>query len=203
MNVYVPFAAREPKTRLADALEPDERATFARAMLLDVCDAISRTGREPTVLATDSVDCAYPVVVDDRPLTDAVNARLDPPVAVVMADLGLASVEALRRLFETDGDVVIAPGLGGGTNALVVRHPDFEVDYHGASVRDHRRIARRVGAEVSTVDSFRLAVDIDEPRDLVELLLHGEGRAREWLEDAGFVVERRDGRVGVVRDGRD
>ncbi|MCY4732517.1 2-phospho-L-lactate guanylyltransferase [Natronomonas gomsonensis] len=200
MNVYVPFAAREPKTRLADAFEPDERATFARALLLDVCDAISRTGREPTVLATDSVDCPYPVVVDDRLLTDAVNARLDSPVAVVMADLGLANAVALERLFEADGDVVIAPGLGGGTNALVVRHPDFEVDYHGASVRDHRRIARGIGTEATMVDSFRLAVDIDEPRDLVELLLHGEGRAREWLEDAGFAVQRRDGRVGIGRD---
>ena len=199
MDVLVPFAVREPKTRLADELGAEERGEFARAMLFDVCDCIAETGRSPTVLATAPFECPYPVVVDDRSLTEAVNARLDPPVAVVMSDLALASGESLQRLFDAEGDVVLAPGLGGGTNALLVRTPDFEVDYHGASIRDHRSIARDIGAEVTTVDSFRLAVDIDEPRDFVELLFHGEGRSREWLQTAGFTVEKRDGRVTVGR----
>lgn len=201
MEVLVPFAATEPKTRLSPALEPEERAVFARAMLLDVCDAVTGADAEPTVLSTAPVECPYPVVVDDRPLTDAVDDRLDPPTAVVMADLPLATPAAVARLLEPDADVVLAPGLGGGTNALVSRHPDFAVDYHGASIRDHRRNARAVDAETVTVDSFRLAVDVDEPGDLVELLLHGEGRAREWLVDAGFEVEPTDGRVVAVRAG--
>ena len=202
MNVLVPFAAGDPKTRLADALGPEERTAFARAMLSDVCEAIVDAGREPTVLATGDVDCSHDVVVDDRPLTAAVNAHLDTlgtPVAVVMADLALATPSALERLFDRAGDVVVAPGLGGGTNALVVRHDDFSVDYHGASVRDHRRIAREIGASLAEVDSFRLAVDVDEPADLAEVLLHGEGRAREWLHDAGFELETTDGRVVARR----
>lgn len=199
MDVLVPFAAGEPKTRLADALGPDERAAFARTMLLDVCDAVRDADGEPTVLSTGPVDCPYPVVTDDRPLSEAVDAHLRPPMAVVMADLALATPAALRRLFETDAEVALAPGLGGGTNALLTRHPDFSVDYHGASIRDHRRIAREVGADLATVDSFRLAVDVDEPSDLAEVLLHGDGRARAWLEDAGFEVATTDGRVVAVR----
>ena len=199
MDVLVPFAADEPKTRLAPALGPDERAEFARAMLLDVCDALEATGREPTVLATASIEVPHPVAVDERPLTEAVDAHVDPPTAVVMADLVLATPAALERLFDADGDVVLAPGLGGGTNAIVVRHDEFAFDYHGVSVRDHRRRAAAVDADVGTVDSFRLAVDIDETGDLVELLLHGEGRARRWLVEAGFELVTTEGRVTARR----
>jgi 2-phospho-L-lactate guanylyltransferase len=199
MEVLVPFAGREPKTRLADCLRPDERAAFARAMLLDVCEAVADAGHEPTVLSTAPIEVAWPVVVDDRPLTEAVNAALDPPTAVVMADLALLTPAAVRRLVGTGGEVVLAPGLGGGTNAAVVRHDEFRFDYHGASVRDHRARARAVDAALATVDSFRLAVDVDEARDLVEVLLHGTGRAARWLTDAGFAVETTDGRVVARR----
>jgi len=199
MEVLVPFAGREPKTRLADCLQPDERAAFARAMCLDVCEAVADAGHEPTVLSTAPIDVDWPVVVDERPLTEAVNAALDPPTAVVMADLPLLTPAAVRRLVGTDGEVVLAPGLGGGTNAAVVRHDEFAFDYHGASVRDHRDRARAVDAALATVDSFRLAVDVDEARDLVEVLLHGTGRAKRWLTDAGFAVETTDGRVVARR----
>lgn len=199
MDVLVPFAAGEPKTRLDDVLEPDERRAFARAMLQDVCDALVDADATPTVLSTESIECSHAVVVDDRALTEAVNARLDPPIGVVMADLAIVSPRSLERLFEATGDVVIAPGLGGGTNAIVTRHQGFNVDYHGASVRDHCRIAASIDAEVTVVDSFRLAVDVDEPRDLVEVLLHGEGRAAEWV-DSRFDLATTDGRVTVVRN---
>ncbi|WP_336135460.1 2-phospho-L-lactate guanylyltransferase [Natronomonas amylolytica] len=199
MDTLVPFAATEPKTRLDDILSAAERDDFSRAMLLDVCEAVSDAGGDPTVLSTADVDCPYPVVVDDRPLSEAVNARLDPLTAVVMADLALATPDAIERLYEADAEVAIAPGLGGGTNALVVRHPEFRVDYHDTSVRDHRDIAAAVGASTATVDSFRLAVDIDERRDLAEVLLHGEGRAKRWLETAGFELDSGTGRTLVSR----
>ena len=200
MEVLVPFAADAPKTRLEDALGTDERAAFARAMLLDVCEAVDAAGGDPTVLSTAPVEVPWPVVVDERPLTEAVDAHVDPPTAVVMADLALATPAAVARLLDADGDVVLAPGLGGGTNATVVRCDGFAFDYHGVSIRDHRERAREAGATLATVDSFRLAVDVDEARDLVELLLHGDGRSRTWLLEAGFEVAAADGRVVATRD---
>ena len=205
MHVIVPFAAERPKTRLADVLTPDERRAFARAMLTDVLAALSGAGFSPHLLATERVERDVPVTVDDRPLTEAVNDALsshgpspDDPLAVVMADLALATPAALRRL-TAPGDVVVAPGRAGGTNALAVRHPDFRVDYHGASFLDHLRAARAVGASVREVDSFRLATDVDEPSDLVEVLVHNDGAARDWLVDAGFELETDDGRVDLTR----
>lgn len=205
MRVVVPYAATDPKTRLADVLDPGERAAFARAMLADVLAAVRASGHEPELLATGEVDVDVPVTVDERPLTEAVNgvlAETDGAVAVVMADLALATGEALARLFDADGDVVLVPGRGGGTNALVARDPDVRVDYHGVSFRDHREAARAVGAEVGVVDSHRLSTDVDERADLVEVLLHGEGRAAEWLRDAGFELATDDQRrVRAVRNG--
>jgi 2-phospho-L-lactate guanylyltransferase len=223
MEVIVPFSTDRPKSRLSAVLDPDERAAFARAMLRHVLDAIRAAGGEPRVLATGPVDAdlACPVEVDERPLTDAVNEALDArrgddggegdagdrgegpvPVAVVMADLALATPEALRELFAAgrETDVAVAPGRGGGTNAFVASHPEFRVDYHGASYLDHRRIAAKVGASVAVVDSHRLATDVDEPADLAEVLIHGEGRAASWLRETGFALDAADGRAGVERE---
>lgn len=218
MHVVVPFSTDHPKTRLAEVLDPAERRDFSEAMLRDVLDALDGVDREfdVTVLSTGPVDVEglrpsgsrtpsddvdAPVVVDEQPLTPAVNDRLGSvPTAVVMADLALATPAALADLLGSDADLAVAAGLGGGTNAFLARDPAFHVDYHGASYRDHLDIAREAGLSVREVDSRLLAVDIDEPEDLAEVLLHGEGAARDWLEDAGFELDVGDGRVEAVRE---
>jgi 2-phospho-L-lactate guanylyltransferase len=55
-----------------------------------------------------------------------------------------------------------------------------------------------VGADVAVVDSMRLSTDVDEPADLVEALLHGEGTAAAWLGER-FELDAGEGRIGVVR----
>lgn len=206
MDVLVPFAAERPKTRLAEVLPLADRRAFADAMLTDVLAAIRGANFSPTILTTEPLDRSAEQIVDDRPLTTAVNDVLtdrapshDQPLGIVMADLALATPDAVERLVgERDtADLVVAPGLGGGTNALVVRTPDFRVDYHGASVRDHREIAREIGATLREVDSRRLATDVDDPADLAEVLLHSDGAAAEWLRENGFELDTGDGRVGV------
>jgi 2-phospho-L-lactate guanylyltransferase len=214
MRTLVPFEATHPKTRLEPLLDADERRAFARAMLEDVLAALRTAGHDPEVLSTaplgadgEASDCALgvPVTVEDRSLSAAVNARLGgtAPVGVLVADLGLVTAAAVDRLFdpadEAGTDVVVAPGRGGGTNGLVVGHPDFRVDFHGVSVRDHLAAARAVDAAPRLVDSMRLSTDVDEPTDLVEVLLHGEGEAAAWLRAAGFELDAGEGRVGVDR----
>jgi len=189
MRVVVPFDARDPKTRLAPALGTDERAAFAVAMLRDVLDTVRAAGHTPEVLSTAPVDIDTPVTVDERPLSPAVNAFLaatEGTTVVVMADLPLVTPDALSRVTTTDADVALAPGLGGGTNAFLTDHQAFRVDYHGGSYRKHREQVATSGASLATVDSFRLALDVDEPGDIAEVLLHGDGHAETWLRRAGF-----------------
>jgi 2-phospho-L-lactate guanylyltransferase len=201
MEVIVPLSMDSPKTRLKPVLSADERNGFAKAMLSDVLAALTGIDAIPTILATSAVDCDVPVVIDEHDLDTAINDRLadkEHPIVVIMADLALATPTALERLFEPDADIVLAPGRGGGTNAVVVCHPDFRVDYHGASIQDHRGIAKNIGADVAEVDSLRLSTDIDEPQDLAEVLLHSNGAAHDWLVDAGFELVV-DGRVSIER----
>ena len=202
MRLVVPVSWSDPKTRLSAVLTAAERREFTEAMLADVLAALDAAGHRPEVVSTAPVTCDAPMTVDDRGLDALVNDRLaetDGRLAVVMADLPLLTPDTVDRLFGPDADVVLAPGLGGGTNAFVCRHPEFRVDYHGASIRDHRRLAREAGASLAEVDSRVLATDIDEPADLAEVLLHGDGAAADWLLDAGFELVYHDGRVSISR----
>lgn len=199
MRTVVPVSGSDPKTRLSSVLTPDERRSFTEAMLEDVIAAIEGTGRTPDVISTAPVSCDAPVTVDQRGLDTLINDLLERPLAVVMADLPLLDPPTVERLFDPSADIVLAPGIGGGTNAFVCRDPEFHVDYHGASIRDHRAIATELGLTCGEVDSRRLATDIDEPRDLVEVLLHSDGAAASWLRDAGFELDITDGRASAVR----
>ncbi|MDS0477280.1 2-phospho-L-lactate guanylyltransferase [Natrinema sp. 1APR25-10V2] len=203
MRVIVPYDGRDPKTRLSTLLDRSERNEFSRSMLRDVVSVIQSTGRDPLVLSSTPLeieDCS--VCVDDRSLSRAVNERLQASstaTAVVMADLPLITDTALERLLTREADVVLARGIGGGTNALVSRTADFAVDYHGNSYLDHRSTAREIGAALAEIDSYRLAMDVDVPDDLVEVLLHGEGHATQWLRDQGFRLASGPGRTTVRR----
>lgn len=200
----IPFRPVDPKTRLSNLLSRREREAFARAMLADVVAAVLGAGLEPLLLCTHPFESAEAEVrVAAGGLSSALNAllpTLEGPVLVIMADLPLATPDAIRRLVGTAGDVAIAPGRGGGTNALLIRDTArFHVDYYEISVSKHLAIAAAAGLSVELVDSFRLYLDLDEEEDLVDLLIHGDGRARACLEGLGFSLAVTRGRVGIVR----
>jgi 2-phospho-L-lactate guanylyltransferase len=225
MRVVVPFDAREPKTRLGPVLDAAERDALARCMLRDVLVAVDALDAAVEVVATAPVDVgaglaphlddpdpgrslrSVPVTVDERPLSAVVDAAVDATVgdageslAVVMADLALATPAALARLVDAAGDVVVAPGRGAGTNALVVRSPAFRADFHGASYLDHRAAADAAGLTLRTVDSRRLSTDVDEPADLVEAYVDGGEATAAWLTDRFEVaVDEAAGRVSLAR----
>lgn len=203
MRIIVPFDAQDPNTRLASQLDAEKRYEFARTMLRDVLDTIISTGHEPTVLATGPVETEEAdVIIDERSLNPAVNAFLGQTaerVGIIMSDLPLMTETALHRLLASTSEVALAPGRGGGTNALLVDHGEFRVDYHGVSYLDHLTIANEVDASVEVIDSFQLAVDIDRPADFGEVLIHGDCRTHDWLSDEGFELCRSDGRVEVRR----
>ena len=200
----IPFRPVNPKTRLSGLLSQDEREAFARAMLADVIGAVRSAGLEPLVLSTTGYDCpGVGVRVAPCGLSDALNdllPLLEGPVLVIMADLPLVTPEAVRRLTGTRADVAIAPGRGGGTNALYIREPArFRVDYYQCSVAKHLGIAAEAGLTTELVDSFRLYLDLDEEEDLVDLLVHGTGQARAYLESLGIGLAVTRGRVGIGR----
>jgi 2-phospho-L-lactate guanylyltransferase len=204
VHAVIPFKPVNPKTRLSSVLGREEREEFARAMLADVTDAIRSSGAVPTILSTHPF--IWPradVQVIPAGLNDALNAYFaenEGPLLLVMADLPLASPEALQRVMSTRADIGIVPGRGGGTNVLFLKDPrNFRADFYGASYLKHKEIASEFGCSVEPIDSFRLHTDIDEREDLVEVLLHNNGKSREFLESRGFSLVTEHGRVSVKR----
>ncbi len=190
MRIVIPFKASNPKSRLSNILNAEERRKLAELMLLDVVEVARSFGRV-VVLTNASISVDAEVVRDDSDLDSAINKELlDTPVAIIMSDLPLLNHDTLRRFFSSNGDVVIAPGRKGGTNMLLVRKKGFRVSYHYGSFFKHLNFARENGFEVSVFDSFFSSVDIDDEDDLLELLLHGSGkRSCEFLKRIGFSVK--------------
>ncbi len=203
-HALIPFKPAGPKSRLSGILSPEEREAFARAMLEDVIAAAKDANCSPVIVATELYDSEdIQVTIADKDLSGALNEVLSQAVGsvlILMADLPLATGPAIQRVVTTKSNIAIVPGRGGGTNAIFVAEPaKFHVDYYGMSFSKHLRIAQEAGLSCEVIDSFLLHTDIDEEEDLVELLTHGTGKSRKYLEDLGFTLSAENGRVGVKR----
>ncbi len=200
----IPFKRKNPKTRLSCVLDESEREGFAEAMMLDVVAAAKEANCRPVILGTEPFESdLVQVAMPEKGLSDALNQYLSDTldsVLIIMADIPLADETSVRRVITTGKDVAIVPGRGGGTNVIFVKDASkFRVDYYGGSFAKHMKIAEDAGLSVEVIDSFRLHTDIDEKEDLVELLIHGTGKSRSYLEERGFSLTTEKGRVGVER----
>jgi 2-phospho-L-lactate guanylyltransferase len=200
----IPYKPRNPKTRLSALLSQEEREQFAAVMLEDVKFAVKDALCSPVLVCSELFDSEdVQVTITDTDLSGSINAILPQnvgPTLIIMADLPLADAASVRRVISTDKDISIVPGRGGGTNAIFMKEPQkFHVDYYGTSFLKHMKIAADAGLSVDVIDSFRLHTDIDEPEDVVELLIHGSGKSRAYLEALGFSLFVNKGRVGVER----
>lgn len=206
--VVIPFKPANPKTRLSCIFTQEERQQFALAMLQDVINAIKSAGCDPLVLSTGPFVLPDGDEVRIEILDQGLNEALDTfciasngPLAIIMADLALADRSSILNLMTSGSDMAIVPGRGGGTNAVYIRYADrFRAQYYGTSYLKHVRFAEAAGLSCSIIDSFRLYCDVDEQDDLVEVLLHTSGRAREYLHSLGFRIESKMSRIGVCRD---
>jgi 2-phospho-L-lactate guanylyltransferase len=203
-HALIPYKIVNPKTRLSCILIQEEREAFARAMLEDVICAVKDANCSPVVVGTELFDSEYiQITVSDADLNQTLNSLLPQSVGsilIIMADLPLANAQAIKRVISTGYDMAIVPGRGGGTNVIFIKEPQrFHVDYYGTSFLKHVKIAHDAGLSCEVIDSFRLHTDIDEKEDLVELLIHGAGKSRAYLEQLGFVLFAEKGRVGVER----
>jgi 2-phospho-L-lactate guanylyltransferase len=203
-HVFIPYRPVNPKTRLSCILNQEEREFFARAMLEDVVFVVRDVNCSPVVVGTELFDSEdIQITVTDADLNQTLNSLLPQAVGeilIVMADLPLVDGASLKRVLATGKDIAIAPGRGGGTNVIYLKEPArFHVDYYGTSFLKHVKIAEEAGLSYEVIDSFRLHTDIDEKEDLVELLIHGNGKSRAYLEELGFTLSVEKGRVGVER----
>ena len=179
---------RRSKERLAPHYSEDERAALAQALCEDTFAVIAqvrsvnqvyvvsgerhaldfarkrnwRTIEEKEQISESaSVDAASRQCAEE-----AVQALLRLPI-----DLPLVTTSDIDTLFyflEPAPSVVIVPSLDGtGTNALLRSPPDLFPSHFGpGSFELHLQEAKKAGAKLAIVRNERIALDIDEPKDL-------------------------------------
>ncbi|MHC1576697.1 MAG: 2-phospho-L-lactate guanylyltransferase, partial [Methanosarcinaceae archaeon] len=184
MRAVIPYKKENAKSRLSSVMTKDERETFVELMLKDVIHTLTDAGVQDIDILTTNADgvaddAGVRVIEDDADLNPALNSylkRVDESVLIIMADLPLVKSEHIRQITSSPSDVVIVPGKGGGTNMLFVKQPKgFYVKYYGSSFRTHCMIVNDLSRSMDVYDSFLASTDIDEPQDLIEVMLHGHG----------------------------
>jgi len=217
MRAIIPFKKENAKSRLSPLLSEKEREEFATAMLKDVLLALLSSSKVDSIdIMTTSIPSALSMQIDsdkvnilinEYELNQALNDYLQKmvhhspgPLLIIMADLPLVTKKHIDEISNSQAEAVIVPGRLGGTNVLYLKDPSrFRVDYYGTSFLDHMEIARQYGLKVEVYDSFALSTDIDEPLDLIEVLIHGKGNSARYLQSLGFRVLVEDNRVGIKR----
>ncbi len=178
------------KARMAGILSPEERSRLAQAMLNDLVCALQPLAAR-VALVTDSGAAAtiaakfgWRVFWETRQITESTSvdaashqlaAEKTGSVLRLPADIPLARSEDIRRLLDIPlkpRSAVLVPSRdGAGTNAVLRKPPDlFPSRFGNNSLVLHRQEALRAQAHVEVVEVPRLALDLDEPADLMQFL---------------------------------
>ncbi len=206
MRAVIPYKKENAKSRLSPILSRIEREQFVELMLRDVVFSLREAGvNDIDILATSEyrslTDLNVNIVIDPNDLNESINQyleKMDQPVLIIMADLPLARSEQVKNIISSKEDVVVVPGKGGGTNVLFIKNPSrFHVQYYGMSFCNHCAIAKDMQQSLRIYDSFLLSTDIDEPHDIVEILLHGHGFSLEYAQEK-FELESGRARVKLT-----
>jgi 2-phospho-L-lactate/phosphoenolpyruvate guanylyltransferase len=194
------------KQRLAGVLDQAARTELARAMLHDVFTTLHNWEKRPAVgiVTSDSyatklaAEYGFEVIPDpDNPgetgaIEMATRVCVERGVAetlVIPADIPLiqaSELEEILRQAPLEGSVLVPAGDGRGTNAALRRPADlFPLKFGNDSFRPHHAAAQATGKPCMVLKLPGIAVDVDNPADLLQLIsLRGETRAqtlaREW-----------------------
>jgi 2-phospho-L-lactate guanylyltransferase len=181
------------KIRMAPILSGKERSRLAGAMLDDLIRSLKPLGRR-VVLVTDSEPAAkiarslgWRVLWESNPISESASvdeasrqlARENTSAVLRLpADIPLAETEDIRRLLDfglTARAALLVPSRDGlGTNAVLRKPPDlFPSRFGHNSFVLHTQEGLRAGAEIHVLENSRIALDLDDPGDILKFLAHG------------------------------
>jgi len=188
------------KQRLAGILDQPSRTQLAQAMLTDVLTTLHQWTNRPSVGIVTSDPFAaqlsqryeFEVIPDpDNPgetgaiemATQVCVERGEESTLVIPADIPLIEVWELEEIFKrapAKGSVLVPAGDGRGTNAALRRPANlFRLRFGNDSFKPHHAAAQATGKSCVVLNLPGIAVDVDNPPDLRQLLLlPGETRAQ-------------------------
>lgn len=194
------------KQRLASILDQPSRTKLAQAMLTDVFTTLHEWKNRPDVgIVTGdpyamelAAEFDFEVIPDlDNPgetgaiemATRVCAERGEESTLVIPADIPLIQAWELEEIYKqapAQGSVLVPAGDGRGTNAALRRPANlFPLRFGNDSFKPHHVAAQATGRPCVVLTLPGIAVDVDNPGDLQQLLsLRGETRAqrlaRSW-----------------------
>jgi 2-phospho-L-lactate guanylyltransferase len=211
------------KQRLAGILDQPSRTALAQAMLYDVLTTLARWDNRPQVAVVTSdpfatnlaTEYRFEVMPDsDNPgETGAIEMatricveRGVKSTLVIPADIPLIEAWELEEILKkapAEGSVLVPAGDGRGTNAAF-RCPAnlFPLRFGNDSFKPHHAAAEASGKPCVVLNLPGIAVDVDNPPDLEELLASpGETRAQRFARECARVAAAdspRQPRTGTI-----
>jgi len=204
------------KQRLASILDQPARTELARAMLTDVLTTLHEWKNRPKVgivtgdeYATKlATEYKFEVITDtDNPgetgaiemATRVCVERGEESTLVIPGDVPLIEMWELEEIIKqapTEGTLLVPSWDGRGTNAAYRRPANlFALKFGNDSFKPHYAAAQATGKPCVILNLPGIAVDVDNPADLRQLLsLPGQTRsqrlARSWnLPDSVFAAQ--------------
>lgn len=198
---------KQAKQRLAPVLDQGARTELAEAMVQDVLGVLASWQNRPEVaiVSCDSFALSlankysFEIIADHRNSgeTDAIEMAtrvcgmrgLD--ALVIPADIPLIQAWELQAILDAApevGSVLVPAGDGRGTNA-VLRRPAglFPLRFGNDSFKPHLDAAKASGQPCVVLSLPGIAVDVDNPADLKQLVeLPGETRAQRLARTWDF-----------------
>lgn len=193
------------KQRLAAVLDQPSRTALAQAMLHDVLTALHEWNGRPAVAVVSSDAYAaklageyqFEVIPDpDNPgetgaiemATEVCVERGVESTLVIPADIPLIQaweLEEIRKRAPAEGSVLVPAGDGRGTNAAFRRPANlFPLRFGNDSFKPHHAAAQATGKPCIVLELPGIAVDVDNPADLEQLVsLPGETRAQRLVRE--------------------
>ncbi len=208
------------KQRLAAVLDQPARTELAQAMLHDVVAAMaSWEGRPACALVTSdpfAVDLARQFELEVIPdpanpgetgaiemATQICVARGIESTLVIPADIPLIEAHELEQILKQApdaGSVLVPAADGRGTNAAFRRPADlFPLRFGNDSFKPHLAAAQATGKPCKVLEFSGIALDVDNPADLHELIERpGDSRTqrllRQWMLKDGLLAPHPGGR---------
>ena len=206
------------KQRLASVLDQPARTQLAQAMLTDVLTTLHGWKNRPKVGIVTSdpytmklaAEYHFEVIPDpDNPgetgaiemATRVCMERGEDSTLVIPADIPLIESWELEEIYKhapAEGSVLVPAGDGRGTNAAFRRPANlFPLRFGNDSFKPHHAAAQATGKRCVVLNLPGIAVDVDSPSDLRQLLsLPGETRAqrlaRSWNLPADILANGAD-----------
>jgi len=193
------------KQRLAAVLDQPSRTKLAQAMLHDVLTALHGWTSRPQVAVvtgdpyavTLATEYEFDIIADpDNPgetgaiemATRVCVERGVDSTLIIPADIPLVQTWELEEIVKnapTAGSVLVPAADGRGTNAAFRRPADlFPLRFGNDSFKPHYAAAQATGKPCVVLNLPGIAVDVDNPEDLEQLLsLPGETRAQKLARE--------------------